>query len=90
MWGDTMEEGRCVSRADAVQIMDDVKRFIPDEHLNAYAAAFNRVRFEFLKMRQPEPPVTNINGRWSCGYCGQWVGKKDNFCKNCGREIDKS
>lgn len=84
-----MDEGRCVSRMEAIQTLEDAKRHMPSGYINAYVAAFNRARYELLK-GEPVKPITNLNGSWSCGYCGRRMGKEDNYCKNCGREIDKS
>lgn len=86
MWGDNMGEiiGRTVSRKTALDTLKASAQYIPNDRIDAYVAALNRVAYEF---RRHEPVETNGS---RCGQCGATIMTATcNYCWNCGREIKR-
>lgn len=81
------EIGRAVSRKEALRILRQVQRFVPEDLEAAYMAAFNRVRYELNRHEPVEPKISN--GWTRCGNCGEDIRSKDNYCPNCGKEIKR-
>lgn len=73
--------GRCSSRKEALNTLEQAQEFIPNEAVYAYVAALNRVRYEFKR----HEPLAPVNGR--CGSCGHILHPDMTYCWNCGREI---
>lgn len=76
--------GRAVSRKEALETLTGSKQYIPQDHIAAYVAALNRVRFELMRH---EPVKQEEDGR--CGNCGMWIPQSANYCLNCGKEIER-
>ena len=81
------EIGRAVSRKEAMRILRQTQRFVPEDLAAAYMAALNRVRYEFKRHEPVEPRISN--GWVRCGNCGDDIRSKDNYCPNCGREVKR-
>ena len=80
--------GRAVSRKEALQTLTESQQFIPPDHLAAYVAALNRTRYELMRHDPVKPRSREYE--WLCGNCGSPIFPDYTYCRNCGKEIDKS
>lgn len=80
MMGDVI--GRCLSRQASLTVLTEAEQYVPEKRKNAYSAALNRVRYEFIRHEPVEP------NKGHCGACGALL-TDGWYCTNCGREVKK-
>lgn len=66
-----------------IETFENVKRYVPEDAMAAYNDAL-AYTMKILCTAEPVKPK-----RGYCGHCGQKIMEADNYCWNCGREIDK-
>ena len=74
----------CVSRHQAMDILVEVGKSVPEDRKTLYTAALNRVKYEFDR----HDPVKPKNG--CCGNCGYPLDEDRMYCANCGHEVRRT
>ena len=85
--------GPCVSKERCIKILaQEIPGYIPENRLEEYGRAVNRLKYEFAKTDAVKPILYKGQRKqydyWKCGNCGTGIGEiVANYCPNCGFSI---